>query len=177
MSRFETTFRNAVANAERDVLVEQIRGNPQMSLSELGKLTTGELGPLLRNLTVGDLLRSGAAASVAAPTRPRGAGKRSRGGAKAPKEAKEAKESAPKAAKAAKAGVVDTRSAAGRERFDQTVLAAIKAAASPISAEELRGQIGGTPLQARSALARLINAGKVTWEGKARGTRYSLVEG
>jgi hypothetical protein len=64
MSRFEATFRTAIANAERDVLVDQIRANPQMSLQELGKLSTGELGGLLRQITVGDLV--GAVARSAA---------------------------------------------------------------------------------------------------------------
>ena len=61
MSRFETTFRNAVASAERDVMIEQIRNTPQMSLTELGKLATGELGGLLKGITIGELLGLGKA--------------------------------------------------------------------------------------------------------------------
>ena len=169
MSRFESTFRNAVANAERDVLIAQIRANPQMTLSELGKLTTGELGKLLKTLTIGDLLE--ADVGLAAPE----TGK-SRKGRKSAADGKGGrKRKAKKEAEASAPAGVETRTAAGRERYDRTVLAAIKGAESPISAEELRAKVGGTPLQARAALARLINAGSVTWEGKARGTRYSVV--
>lgn len=180
MSRFENTFRSAVANAERDVLIAQIRANPQMTLSELGKLTAGELGPLLKGLTIGDLITaaSGAPLSKSAP-KPAKAAKaapKSRGRkAQAPK-AQAPKAQAPKA-KAAKSAEVETRTATGRARYDESVLAAIKGFGKPMSAEELRASVGGTPLQARASLARLINAGTITWEGKARGTRYSLVKG
>lgn len=171
MSRFESTFRNAVANAERDVLIAQIRANPQMSLSELGKLTTGELGKLLKTLTIGDLLEAdvGLAASPTVKQRKSPKDSAAKGGRK--------RKAAKKEAEAGSPATVETRTAAGRERYDKAVLAAIKGAESPISAEELRAQVGGTPLQARASLARLINAGNVTWEGKARGTRYSIVAG
>ena len=62
------------------------------------------------------------------------------------------------------------------ERYDKTVFAALQGADKPLSSEDLRAQVGGTPLQARASLARLINSEKVTWEGKARGTRYSAVD-
>ncbi len=175
MSRFENTFRSAVANAERDVLIAQIRANPQMTLSELGKLTSGELGPLLKGLTIGDLIA--AAGGAPAPV-----SKAAPKAAKAPKAAPKSrgrKAQAPKAkaAKPAKSADVETRTATGRARYDESVLAAIKGFGKPMSAEELRASVGGTPLQARASLARLINAGTITWEGKARGTRYSLVKG
>ncbi len=171
MSRFENTFRSAVANAERDVLIAQIRANPQMTLSELGKLTAGELGPLLKGLTIGDLITAagGAPLSKSAPKAAKASKPRGRK-AQAPK-AKAAK------AKATKSADVETRTATGRARYDESVLAAIKGFGKPMSAEELRASVGGTPLQARASLARLINAGTITWEGKARGTRYSLVKG
>ncbi len=164
MSRFENTFRSAVANAERDVLIAQIRANPQMTLSELGKLTSGELGPLLKGLTIGDLV----SAAGGAPLKAAKAAKGKTRGKKAQKAVKPAK---PKTAE------VETRTATGRARYDESVLAAIKGFGKPMSAEELRASVGGTPLQARASLARLINAGTITWEGKARGTRYSLVKG
>lgn len=157
MSRFETSFRNAIASAERDVLLEQIRANPEMTLGELGKLTNGELGAYLKGLTVGDLLaleRSSAVSRRASP---------------------EAAEQVVKAVTRAirRAPDVDTRTAAGRELYDREVLAALQDGCA-ISAEELRARVGGTPLQARASLARLIENGHVLWEGKARGTRYSL---
>ena len=68
--------------------------------------------------------------------------------------------------------VIDTRTPEGRQEYDKAILAAVEAAAAPISAEEIRRTTGGTSLQARVALARLIEAGVITWIGQARGTRY-----
>jgi hypothetical protein len=45
---------------------------------------------------------------------------------------------------------------------------------SRAEAGELRKRYGGTSLQARTALTRLIHAGKVTFEGKATATRYEV---
>lgn len=175
MSRFETTFRNAVASAERDVLLEQIRANPEMTLSELGRLTNGELGALLKNLTVGDLLTLDRSSPPARPER--SSNGRGRGAA----ESATRPEKAEKAEKAEKTGRplravpdVETRTAAGREQYDREMLVALHEGDAAMSAEELRARVGGTPLQARAALARLIEAGHVLWEGRARGTRYSV---
>lgn len=182
MSRFETTFRTAIANAERDVLVDQIRANPQMSLSELGKLSTGELGGLLRQITVGDLVgaaaRSGGGNAEAAPPaakksvgRPKGSKNAAKPAAAAAKPAAAAK--ADKPAAKAPAGEVDTRTAEGRAAYDSAVLAALRASTGPQSASDLTRVAGGSPLQIRTSLARLIETGGVHWSGRARGTRYT----
>lgn len=149
-------------------MLEQIRANPEMTLSELGRLTNGELGVLLRGLTVGDLisLDRGSAAN-----RGRVDGRGRGGAARAPERA----EKPEKAARPLRAVPdVETRTAAGREQYDREMLAALKDGDAALSAEELRAKVGGTPLQARASLARLIEAGHVQWEGRARGTRYSL---
>jgi hypothetical protein len=176
MSKFETTFRTAVLNAERDVLVDQIRANPQMNLSELGKLATGGLAGLLGSITIADLIGGGGGA--AAPARKaKGAGHK--GGRKAAGAVAVAKPGKPgrkpKAAVAAadSADGVDTRTAEGRAAYDANVLTALKAATGPQSASDLTSKIGGSPLQIRTALARLIEAGSVNWSGRARGTRYT----
>lgn len=173
MSKFETTFRTAVANAERDVLVDQIRANPQMNLSELGKLATGGLAGLLGSITIADLIGGGGAAKApkAKGGRPAGKGGRKGGAAKPPKAGKPGRK--PKAAAAAEADAVDTRTAEGRAAYDNNVLTALKGATGPQSASDLTNKIGGSPLQIRTALARLIEAGSVNWSGRARGTRYT----
>ncbi len=177
MSRFETTFRTAIANAERDVLVDQIRANPQMSLQELGRLSTGELGGLLRQITVGDLL-GGLARSVPAtpakpgPGRPKGSKTEVRKSAAPPAAAAPAKQAAAKPAKASPAEV-DTRTAEGRAAYDAAVLTALRASTGPQSASDLTRVAGGSPLQIRTSLARLIETGTVHWSGRARGTRYT----
>jgi len=174
MSKFETTFRTAVLNAERDVLVEQIRANPQMNLSELGKLATGGLAGLLGSITIGDLVGGGGTA--AAPARAgKGRGGRKPGPKGAAVKSAGTKAAKPRGAKAPAAGgaEVDTRTAEGRAAYDGNVLAALKAATGPQAASDLTNKVGGTPLQIRTALARLIEAGSVNWAGRARGTRYT----
>ena len=67
---------------------------------------------------------------------------------------------------------VDTRTAKGRHAYDNAMLRALRGHGKAMSAPELARQVGGTPLQIRTSLSRLINGGKVTWTGRARGTRY-----
>lgn len=70
-------------------------------------------------------------------------------------------------------GEVNTRTPTGRRRYDQAVLQVLKVSPTPLSAPQIRSRVGGTPLQTRTALNRLIESGKVGWTGKARGTRYT----
>ena len=155
-----------------------------MSLSELGKLSTGELGGLLRQITVGDLVgslaggwaRSTGNADAAPPAAKKSVG-RPKGSKNAVKPAaaaaKPAAAKAEKPAAKAAAGEVDTRTAEGRAAYDSTVLAALRASTGPQSASDLTRVAGGSPLQIRTSLARLIEAGGVHWSGRARGTRYT----
>ncbi len=69
---------------------------------------------------------------------------------------------------------VNTRTPEGRAAYDVAVLNAVTASNKPIGSSKLRKAIGGTPLQLRTALNRLIEDGKVTYQGKARATKYSL---
>lgn len=165
MSRFETTFLNAVANAEREVLVDQIRANPKMSLRDLGKLATGHLGGLLGQITIADLIggRAVRGGDSKAARKPAAAA------AAAPAPARKGKAEGRKAA----AAEVDTRTADGRAKYDAAVLSALKLLAKPASASNLTAVAGGSPLQIRTSLARLIEAGSVHWSGRARGTRYT----
>ncbi len=182
MSRFETTFRTAIANAERDVLVDHIRANPHMSLNELGKLATGELGNLLKNITVADLVRvassgSSNSSSNKGASAASGSGRGAKTSAAAPREESGRKVRAEAPGRKPKAAVsqaeVDTRTAEGRAAYDQAVLEALRAASGPQSASNLTAVAGGSPLQIRTALARLIETGGVAWSGRARGTRYT----
>jgi hypothetical protein len=81
--------------------------------------------------------------------------------------------SAAKAAPRVQGSKINTRSAKGRAEYEANVLRVVKAATSPISAPEIRAEVGGTPQQARAALNRLIELGKISYEGRARATRYS----
>jgi DNA-binding GntR family transcriptional regulator len=70
---------------------------------------------------------------------------------------------------------VDTRSAAGREDFDERILAYLRTRGEYLPARDVQANVGGTPLQVRTALNRLIEQGFVTFTGRARGTRYAIL--
>ncbi len=177
MAKFEQAFRDAVANAERDVMIQQIRSNTSMTVSDLIKLATSDdLGSVLRSITVGDIAGAGGggAAAAAAPGR-----KKVRRGPKGRKPAPSTPVVAAPApvvadvvAPSGPPAKVDTRTAKGRHAYDAAMLKALRGAGRAVSAPELARQVGGTPLQIRTSLSRLINGGKVTWTGRARGTRY-----
>lgn len=74
--------------------------------------------------------------------------------------------------KNAKPKEVNTRSRASRQAFDERVENCVKSASKPLGAREVRDRCGGTAMQVRVALNRLIERGKITFEGQARGTKY-----
>ena len=183
MSKFETTFRHAIATAERDVMIAQIRATPLMTLGELGKFSSGEFGVLIKGITIGDLLGQGAptrpaSAKAAKTPAPKGRKSGRKETAKPARRARAAKSTEGEGAESSgsrRGEAVDTRTPAAREAYDAAVLEALKAAGGSPTAPELSATAGGTPLQVRTALGRLIARGLVTWTGQARGTRYSLV--
>ena len=147
MSTFEREFNSAVEAVERDVFINLVCENPQLTLAELTKLGKGKFASLLGSVSVGDLIAAGTNGKEgvsASPAKP-------------------------------KAKVVNTRTPEGRRAYDTAVLSVVEAAEQPLKAPEITSVVGGTALQVRKSLARLIEAGKVTWEGKARGMRYSAL--
>src|SRR5687768_8782302 len=52
------------------------------------------------------------------------------------------------------------------------VLDVLRATKSPMPAQDVRAQVGGTANQVRAVLAMLIEGGKVKAVGERRGTRY-----
>jgi hypothetical protein len=68
---------------------------------------------------------------------------------------------------------VNTRTPTGRAAYDEAVLGAVQSSRGPIGAGALRRKVGGTALQVRTALNRLIEAGQINYEGRARATRYT----
>lgn len=85
-----------------------------------------------------------------------------------PKETK-----APKAAKAT-GGPFETRTQAGRDALDATVMDALGAVGDWVKVEKLG--IPAEPAQVRSSLHRLVEAGAVKRRGQARGTEYLNVK-
>lgn len=139
----------------------------QMTVSELAQRSGISVGTLVE-------LAFGSRGAATPARSPAAAGGRKRGRKPAAKPAKAAAKAAPKAeaSKPGKAGV-DTRAPSGRAKYDEAVLAAIKGAKGRVKAGDLRKKVGGTPLQIRTALHRLLTEGKIKSQGKARGTTYS----
>lgn len=151
MSSFERDFNSAVEAVERDVFINLVIENPQLTLAELTKLGKGKFSGLLGSVSVGDIIEGGRGPVV--------------GG--------ESSEDQTKAQ--AKARAVNTRTPEGRRSYDASVLRKVIESERPMKAPEITAVVGGTALQVRKALARLIEGEQVTWEGKARGMRYSAV--
>lgn len=68
---------------------------------------------------------------------------------------------------------LETRSEAGRAAYDARVQAYLKSRRGEwVTSREVIERVGGTALQVRASLNRLIEGGLVTFQGRARGTRY-----
>lgn len=184
MSKFETAFKAAIADNERRILITTLRSTPDLALGELHKLSKGSLGRLFSEVTLGDLIDPGSATS--APRKAGGNKTAARRGGQRSKTADRDVSAAPTGENEAaaegrktrsgsgKAKAVNTRTPDGRAQYDEALYKALEAAGAPTGAGALIAKVGGTSLQARAALARLIEAGRITWSGKARGTKYSL---
>lgn len=125
---------------------------PDATLGDV--LADSTVGPLARTMTIGELI-----------------GRESGRGAARTGTAKNGK-SAARTDDRAKTGAHEVRTSSGREAYDAKVLAAIEAAKAPVSAEQVRKLAGGTPIQFRAAVERLMENKRVKRLGKARGTRY-----
>ncbi|KIG15553.1 hypothetical protein DB30_05491 [Enhygromyxa salina] len=161
MSTFEREFNSAVEAVERDVFINLVCENPQLTLAELTRLGKGKFAGLLGTVCVGDIIEAGGSSTsdIIADVKAKPNNKAKPNGK----------------TKQAKSKAVNTRTPEGRRAYDAAVLAIVEAADHPIKAPEITTKVGGTALQVRKALARLIELNQVTWEGKARGMRYSGV--
>ncbi len=68
----------------------------------------------------------------------------------------------------------ETRTQAGRDRYDAAVRDVLQGAGGPLSAVDLRARAGGDDNQARASLRRLIESGEVGYQGATNSTRYFL---
>ena len=201
MSKFETTFKAAIAQNERRILIDSLRSSPELTIGEIHRLSKGGLGRLFNEITISDLMGGkGGQAAQSSGEAARGGGRgvahggreatasESNGGVVKPRrgrppksEAVAAENSAPQAGaegkqqrRGGKAKAVNTRTAEGRGDYDEALFQAVKDSGGPAGAGSLIARAGGSSLQARAGLARLIEAGRINWSGKARGTKYSV---
>jgi hypothetical protein len=177
-SKYEAAFQAAVVERERQICIDLLRQSPEMTLGEIHKLSKGSLGRIFDAISVSELIR-GEASSDEAPAPAKAPKRRGRKAAEAPAaEAPVAEkapaEKAPAEKASARPAKVNTRTPAGRKAYDEALFAALEAIGKPVGVAKLMARAGGTNLQARAALNRLIDAGKVSWTGKARGTRYNV---
>ncbi len=183
-SKYEAAFQAAVIDRERQICIDLLRETPELTLGEIHKLSKGSLGRIFDAISVAEIL-AGAASS--APAKPKGRVGRPRGSKSSPKAKAKAKapaqqslvEQAEPAAAVEDAvseapPTVNTRTPAGRAAYDKAIFQALTDIGEPVGVAKLMARAGGTNLQARAALNRLIDAGKVSWTGKARGTRYNV---
>jgi hypothetical protein len=146
----------AVKDVQRAVFLDLIRSHPEMTLAELSKLSKGQFSGLLSSVTVGEVINAGREGAAKVSASPAGEDEDEFDD----EEGDEASD-------------VNTRTAAGRREYDNRVLEFVRESEDAVSATEIRNHVGGTSLQVRKSVARLIETEQVTWQGKARGTRYS----
>lgn len=153
----------AVKDVQRSVFLELIRSHPEMTLAELSKLSKGQFSGLLSSVTVGEVINAGHSLE-------RG---QSAGSYEDADEDDDEDQDDDEDGEVS--DEVNTRTAAGRREYDARVMDFIRDSDDAVSATEIRNFIGGTSLQVRKSVARLIETEQVTWQGKARGTRYSAI--
>lgn len=131
-----------------------------MSVAQLAELAGMDVDSM-----VALVLGKKAGAAPKAPAR--------RGGRRKAAEAVEGEADAPAQAAPASSGKGhNTRTRAGREALDQAIIAFLKEQSEPVRALDIRAGVGGTAAQIRTRLNFLIEKGKVTYKGRASGTRY-----
>lgn len=162
-------YQKSLSDAARDALRSLLANHPSTSVADLRELVAEN--PSLGSVTLADLLGGDA---------PRGPGRPRKGTKPGKAAASDAGDKKAGATKRAKAGPAirdewNTHTSEGRDALDRAVLESLAAFGGVgVSAEALRARLGATPAQLRSSLNRHIEAGDVSFTGKARGTRYSL---
>ena len=130
-------------------VLEALR-SPSTTVEQLQAVMNSEIGASFSEMTMGEFLAGAEASEAPKPKAPR----------------------ARKAPSNGEIAEVSTRTQADREAYDASVLAFVQKSKEPVGSTTIREACGGTPLQARKALNRLIETGEITWEGKARATKY-----
>ena len=147
---FHTKFKAALEAGSRNAVIKALVAQPDATVAELRKLSQADpiLARLFKDISIADLFGP----FTKGPAKARGRLQVTFGGP-----------------------TVDTRTPEGRAKYDAMIFKVVKAAKHPLGAAAIIEAVGGTPLQARVGLARLIADEKITWTGKARGTKYEAL--
>lgn len=165
---FRTRFKAALEAGSRNAVIKALAAHPNATVAELRRLSQdGNLAKQFKAITIADLFKGDGVVTgrkrAKAPTMVRRHGSTTR----VKRDRLQVQFTA--------IDTIDTRTPEGRAVYDEALLKAVKSAKAPIGAGMIIAEVGGTPLQARSGLARLIEAEKITWTGKARGTKYEAL--
>lgn len=154
---FRTKFKAALEAGSRSAIIKALAAHPNATVAELRKLSQADsnLAKQFKAITIADLFAPITTTKPRLSVRRYGPGK-----AKAPEKS---------------AVQVNTRTPQERAAYDESLFKAVKTAGRPVGAAEIIAAAGGTPLQARAGLTRLIEAEMITWTGKARGTKYEAL--
>lgn len=155
-------YQKNLTNAARGALLSVVADHPNTSVADLRELVADHPG--LGGLTLAELFGKGA-----------GKGSAMRSAKEAPKAAMGGYKGKPSIKPSKEHGEWDTRTEEGRTALDRAVFETLAAFGGVgVSAEAIRARLGATPAQVRTSLNRHIEAGDVSFSGKARGTRYTL---
>jgi len=167
-------YDKAMDEAAVAALHSVVTNHPSTTIADLRELLAGH--PRLGDVTLTEIFgATPVRAKVGRPKGSKSAAKPAAVASPAAPAAAPAAEAKKPAGKRAKRERGETRTAEGRADLDQAVLEGLTAlGGANVAAEALRKRIGTTPAQLRASLNRHIQAGDVSFTGKARGTRYTL---
>lgn len=134
--------------AIQTIFLAGIRGNDDLTVGNLRELTEEPQGGFILNLTVGEMLGKGT-------KKGRGRGRK---------------------AAASEDGIKDvtTRTIEGRVAYDNAMYDFIASKkGEEVKSRQIREAIGGTPVQMRAAVNRLIEEESVSYTGNAQAMRYT----
>jgi hypothetical protein len=158
-------YQKNLNDAARSALLSVVANHPSTSVADLRELISEH--PELGGVTLSELVGQGGGGSKGAKPGPAKQSKKSSAVAAASKPV----------ARPGKGPHAEwnTRTNEGRAELDRAVIESLSAFGGVgVSAEAIRARVGATPAQIRESLNRHIEAGEVSFSGKARGTRYTL---
>jgi hypothetical protein len=194
MGFFEGLEHN-IREASEDALIKTVVSNPDQTIGDILNALEREkdakyMLEAFKELSIGQIVHAAmknieaamhaeAAAEVRAPASAPASAPEPAKKNGTPKKPAKKKAAPPKVAEEGDAPSVNLTTPEGRKAYEAAILKALKAGKhvdkkTGISSQNLRKIVGGEAPQAREILNELIDNGRVSFTGKARGTRYYL---